>query len=59
MTIHDPDSDKFVPESEVNDAVSTIEVCPGCGEKDAERFDFVDDDHVKCTTCGLIFSPNA
>jgi predicted RNA-binding Zn-ribbon protein involved in translation (DUF1610 family) len=56
MTLHDPDSDKYIAEDEIDDLTSAVEACPNCGEREVDRFDRIDDDHVKCTSCGQVFS---
>ncbi|GIW78793.1 MAG: hypothetical protein KatS3mg105_0600 [Gemmatales bacterium] len=33
--------------------------CPRCGEDDIDRLVWVDDDLVRCESCGTIYDPNA
>lgn len=32
--------------------------CIGCGERDMDRLAWIDDDEVRCCTCGRTFDPN-
>lgn len=31
--------------------------CPNCAENDADRLEWQDDEFVRCSTCGTIYSP--
>lgn len=33
--------------------------CPNCGEADADRLVWQDDEFVRCDTCGLVYSPGS
>jgi DNA-directed RNA polymerase subunit RPC12/RpoP len=37
--------------------VDPSHACPQCGERDADRLEWFDDDNVRCTTCGHTYSP--
>ena len=39
--------------------VSPNAACPICGERDIDRLVWVDDDWVRCTTCGIQYDPLA
>jgi hypothetical protein len=40
--------------------VPTVEACPNCGERNADRLVWQDDDEtVRCTGCGTDFRPGA
>jgi hypothetical protein len=44
--------------------VSAIELvafayrCPGCGERHVDNLVWIDDETVKCATCGALYDPN-
>ena len=33
--------------------------CPRCGENDADALVWLDDDQVRCATCGSVYDPEA
>jgi rubredoxin len=37
--------------------VSSEHACPKCGERDADNLVWIDDDRVKCGSCGRVYSP--
>ncbi|MEZ6233426.1 MAG: hypothetical protein R3B68_04480 [Phycisphaerales bacterium] len=39
--------------------VDPIFACPTCGERDADRLAWIDDDQVECQACGTIYEPGA
>lgn len=39
--------------------VDPIFACPTCGERDADRLVWIDDDRVECQACGTIYEPGA
>ena len=38
--------------------VSPDAACPVCGERDADRLVWIDDDIVRCTMCGTEYDPS-
>lgn len=46
------------PECESN-LVDPADACPICGERNADRLVWVDDEHVQCTMCGCEFRPGS
>ena len=44
-------------ESNTNNAVEESDRCPKCGERDADRLVWQDDDTVRCQTCGTLYRP--
>ena len=48
----------------LEDDVSAIELvafayrCPGCGERHIDNLVWIDDETVKCATCGALYDPN-
>lgn len=39
--------------------VSPKDACPTCGERDADRLVWTDDDTVRCAACGTEYQPLA
>lgn len=33
--------------------------CPKCGQSDADMLIWIDDDRVRCFTCGTVYTPPA
>ena len=33
------------------------DACPGCGERDADRLVWLDDDRVECQGCKTVYEP--
>ena len=33
--------------------------CPSCGEREADRLVWIDDDRVECQACGTVYEPGA
>ncbi|MCB9852841.1 MAG: hypothetical protein H6819_07075 [Phycisphaerales bacterium] len=40
-----------------SDLVRPEDACPNCGERDVDRLIWVDDDCVRCATCGTDYNP--
>lgn len=41
---------------ESGDQVRPEYACPGCGERDIDRLIWIDDDRVRCATCGTEYN---
>ena len=39
--------------------VSPGDACPGCDERDIDRLVWIDDERVRCATCGTTYEPLA
>jgi len=37
--------------------VDPMFACPNCGERDADRLVWIDDDRVECQACGTVYDP--
>jgi len=40
-----------------NNMVAHDSACPKCGERDMDRLIWIDDDRVRCATCGHVYEP--
>jgi rubredoxin len=40
------------------DRVAPGMACPRCGEDEMDSLVWIDDDQVRCTSCGTVYDPN-
>lgn len=40
------------------DRVAPGRACPRCGEDDIDALVWIDDDQVRCDSCGTVYDPN-
>lgn len=43
--------------TDTDNLVQPGDACPTCGERDADRLVWLDDERVRCAVCGTVYTP--
>ena len=46
------------PDEDTVDKVASALACPRCGQDEIDSLVWIDDDHVRCSSCGTVYDPN-
>ena len=50
---------EMLVDDEGNELVQPQSCCGFCGERRMDWLEWVDDTHVRCTTCGTVYTPES